>query len=164
MSGVKGQSGRRAKPRAIKELAGTFRADQHNPNEPTLPVFDKVPACPKHLQGEARKAWRRTARVVVQMGILTEADLPAMEAYCVTYAIWKEAHEKLVEFGIMHRNASGRGFAPSPYLRVLEDTSKQMRGWMLEFGITPSSRSRVSKAKAEEEDESFDDYFFNRRN
>ena len=65
----------------MKELAGTFRADQHNVNEPTLPVYSKAPGPPVHITGEARKAWQRVAKLLTTMGVLTEADLHADRFY-----------------------------------------------------------------------------------
>ena len=145
MPGVKGKSGRKAKPRAVKELAGTFRADRHNANEPTLPALETGPPCPGHLTGEAESTWVRLAELLTTMGVLTEADLHALEAYCVTYARWHDAEAQLRQYGVMlFKDGS---LFPSPYLRIAEDSLKQLRSWMTEFGITPSSRSRVKVEK-----------------
>jgi P27 family predicted phage terminase small subunit len=92
--------------------------------------------------GEGKKAWVRVGRVLLDMGVLTGADLHALEAYCTVYARWKDAEAHLQQNGVMLSNA-GKLF-PSPYLKIAEDNSKAMRAWMTEFGITPSSRSRVS--------------------
>ena len=147
MAGVKGRSGGKAKPRAAKELAGTFRKDRHNLNEPTLPVYEKAPGPPTHLTGDARKAWHRVAEILTTMGVLTEADLQALEAYCVVVARWQDAEAQLKQYGVML--TKGGSLFPSPYLRIAEDCLKQMRAWMNEFGITPSSRSRVKVEKKE---------------
>lgn len=159
MAGVKGRSGPRTKPKAIKELAGTLRPDRVNPDEPSPTALDKVPPCPRHIKGEARKQWRRTAKVLVATGVLTQGDLPALEMFCTLYARWKDAQGKLDEFGVMLRNKDG-WFEPSPYLRVVEDCLKQMRGYMVEFGITPSSRSRVSVIRRKSAGDGFDELFF----
>lgn len=162
MAGVKGKSGRKAKPKALKELAGTFRADQHNPNEPTLPVLRKAPRCPSHLKGETRKTWQRVGRLLANMGVLTAADLDALEAYCVVFARWQNAEVNLVTYGVMLTKDGI--FFPSPYLRIAEDCLKQMRAWMNEFGITPSSRSRVKVEKREPSKLDSEDWFNEHRN
>ena len=147
MAGVKGKSGPRYKPTRLKELSGTLRADRVNPNEATLPALDKAPRCPSHIQGEARKTWQRVGRLLTDMGVLTAADLDALEAYVVVHTRWRDAETQLGTYGVM-LTRDGQLF-PSPYLRIAEDGLKQIRAWMTEFGITPSSRSRVSAVKKE---------------
>ena len=148
MSGVRGRSGRKALPRATKELTGTFRKDQHNETEPILDALVAAPRCPSHLKGEAQKTWREMAKLLTAMGVLTAVDLHALEALCVVYARWVEAEVKLEEYGTMLSNA-GRIY-PSPYLRIADNSAKEMRAWMNEFGVTPSSRSRVRVDKKPE--------------
>lgn len=161
MAGVKGQSGRKAKPKVLKELMGTFREDRHNPNEPTLPALEKAPPCPAHLTGEIEKTWQQISELLTTMGVLTEVDLHALEAYCVVYTRWQDAESNLRTYGMMLQK--GGSVFPSPYLRVAEDCLKQMRSWMNEFGITPSSRSRVKVEKPELVDED-EDWFAIRKN
>jgi P27 family predicted phage terminase small subunit len=156
MPGVKGKSGPKHKPTILKELAGTMRDDRRNVNEPDLPALDRVPRCPAHLQGEARKAWRQVAKWLTDMRVLTEPDTHALEVYCDIYARWVHATEQLRTFGVM-LSKDGNLF-PSPYLRIVETCSQQMRQWMGEFGITPSSRSRV-KAEKPANDDNLEDWF-----
>ena len=96
------------------------------------------------------------------MGVLTEADLHGLEAYCLVYARWQDAEKQLQTHGVM-LTKDGRFFA-SPYLKIVEDSSKQMRAWMIEFGITPSSRSRVKVEKNEPPKLENEDWFDERRN
>lgn len=146
MSGQKGRSGgHNRKPTVLKELAGTLKPGRVNHEEPDLPALAQAPRCPVHLKGEVRKTWQKVGRLLAKMGVLTEADLHALEAYCVIFARWQDAEANLITYGVMLSDA-GKLF-PSPYLRVAEDCLKQMRAWMTEFGITPSSRSRVKVEK-----------------
>ena len=69
------QSGRKPKPTAIKKLEGNPGKRQLNENEPK-PV-KKAPKCPMWLETEAKKEWRRTARQLEDLGILTEVDMAA---------------------------------------------------------------------------------------
>jgi P27 family predicted phage terminase small subunit len=41
----------------------------------------------------------------------------------------------------------------SPYLAILNKAIEQMRTFIVEFGMTPSSRARVTVTKPREEDE-----------
>ena len=85
--------------------------------------------------------------MLLDMGVLTAADLDALEAYVVVHTRWRDAETQLGIYGVM-LTRDGQLF-PSPYLRIAEDCLKQMRAWMNEFGITPSSRSRVKVEKRE---------------
>ena len=147
MPGTKGKSGPKPKPDAVKALAGTLRAGRVNDAQPSLPALVTAPRCPSHLKGEARKVWGKVGKLLANMGVLTEADLHALEAYCVVFARWQDAEAQLGTYGVM-LSRDGQLF-PSPYLRIAEDCLKQMRAWMTEFGITPSSRSRVKVEKKE---------------
>ena len=157
MSGVKGKSGPRYKPTQVKQLAGTLRADRMNPNEPVGTVLNKMPPCPSHLNGGARKTWFKVGRALINMGVLTWVDLHGLAAYCVVHARWEEVETQLQTYGVM-LSQDGRLF-PSPYLKIAEDCLKQMRAWMTEFGITPSSRSRVTAQKKEPADLGEEDWF-----
>ena len=148
MPGVKGKSGPRPLPKLLKELKGTYREDQDNLNAPEPPILKRAPKCPDHLTGEARKTWNRLGKQLQTMGLLSNVDLDALEGYCVVSERWREAEEKLRQYGMM-LSKDGMLF-PSPYLKVAEESLKQLKSWMIEFGITPASRSRVSVEKKPE--------------
>ena len=162
MSGVAGKSGRKSQSRAAKELKGTYRADQHNENEPAPEVFTEAPPCPSFLTGHARKAWERLAAELTATGMLANQDLHGLEAYCSSYGEWRLAKGQLRKYGMVHKGKDG-AMVVSPYVKIAEDAKKQMRAWMNEFGITPSSRSRV-KVEQKESSPSDEDWFNVRRN
>lgn len=65
-------AGRKPKPTALKELEGNPGKRKMNTKEP---VPDKgMPACPKWLLPEAKKEWERLAKLMNQMGVLTQVD------------------------------------------------------------------------------------------
>ena len=78
------QRGRKPKPTAIKELEGNPGKRQLNEYEPHPAA--KAPTCPKWLDDDAKKEWRRLAKQMEQIGILTEVDMAAFAAYCQAYA------------------------------------------------------------------------------
>jgi P27 family predicted phage terminase small subunit len=157
MSTYRGQ-GAKAKPTRLKLLAGTYRADRANPDEPTPAVLEKLPSCPSHITGEARKAWRNMGRKLLAMGVLTDVDLPALEAYCTVYARWREAETKLTETGLVIYKDGW--IQQSPYMGIVNECLRQLRAYMAEFGITPSSRVRVKAVHKGPDQDSPDTYFF----
>jgi P27 family predicted phage terminase small subunit len=76
------------------------------------------------------------------MGVLTGADMAAFAGYCQNYARWKEAEEHLTEDGPAFEDSKGK-VQHSPYLRVSEAARRDMLRFASEFGLTPSSRSRI---------------------
>ena len=166
MAGKPGRSGRKPQPKVVKELKGTFRMDRHNPDTPDVKVYETPPRPPQHMKDdEQKKCWRRTARLLTTMRVLTEADLHALEAYCATYSRWRYAESQLEKYGVVLVSgpANERTFKASPYISIAEAALKNMRTWMNEFGITPASRSRVSAEKPAPTEEA-EDFFHDRRN
>ena len=87
------QRGRKPKPTALKMLEGNPGGRPLNTKEPK--PEKKAPRCPSWLEDEAKKEWKRMAKVLEQMGLLTEMDMAAFAGYCQAYARWKEAEEFL---------------------------------------------------------------------
>jgi P27 family predicted phage terminase small subunit len=135
--------GRKPKPTILKMLAGNPGRRPLNPNEPE--PKRRIPPCPEVLQGEARKEWRRIAKKLFEAGLLTEIDGPALMGYCLAYGRLLDAEQKLRDFGSVAKAPSGY-LVHSPYLAIANKALEQMRAFLVEFGMTPSSRSRVQAA------------------
>ena len=114
-----------------------------NPNRLDGAAAPKLPPCPKHLKGEARLEWRRLGRKLVECGLFADIDTGALALYCQAFARWVEAEAKLAEFGIVVKAPSGF-VQQSPYLAIANKAMDQMTRLLVEFGMSPSSRSRVS--------------------
>ena len=93
--GAMAQIGRKPKPTALKMLEGNPRGRPLNTEEPK--PEKKAPRCPSWLEAEAKKEWKRLAKVLENMGLLTEMDMAAFAGYCQAYARWKEAEEFLTQ-------------------------------------------------------------------
>ncbi|TWU03061.1 Phage terminase, small subunit [Symmachiella macrocystis] len=133
--------GRKPKPTALKTLEGNPGKRPLNAREPH--AKPEVPDCPEHLDDIARAEWFRTAKVLIDMGLLTLADRSALAAYCVAYSRWVHAEEQVKKYGTIVKSPA-KGFPmKSPYLTVADQAMEAMRKLMVEFGLTPSSRSRI---------------------
>jgi phage terminase small subunit len=107
--------GRPGKPTALKLLQGD-RADRINRAEPLMPTGSVEP--PGWLEGYAAEQWAELAPILSRTGLLTEGDRPALAMLCQTYDAYRRnpADTKILE----------------SYRRLL-----------VEFGLTPSARSRL---------------------
>jgi P27 family predicted phage terminase small subunit len=142
-------AGRRPKPTHLKLLHGNPGKRPINPNEPRPPA--EIPNPPEHLGEIAKAEWNRMAEMLVRLGLLTALDRAALAAYCTTYARWIEAEVAIKKTGTVVKTQSGYPIN-SPYLVVANRALEQMRSFMIEFGLTPASRSRISINAHDSED------------
>lgn len=148
------QRGRKPKPTALKELEGNPGKRQLNANElgrigeqqtkfATSPKPKaKAPTCPKWLDDDAKKEWRRLSKQMEQMGILTEIDMAAFAGYCQAYSRWKAAEEFISKHGSIVKTPSGY-WQQVPQVSIAQQYLKQMSKFCEQFGLTPASRSRI---------------------
>ena len=134
------QRGRKPKPTALKVLEGNPGGRPLNPNEPS--PGKKAPRCPGWLEDEAKKEWKRMGKILEQMGLLTEMDMAAFAGYCQAYARWKEAEEFITQHGTIVKTPSGY-WQQVPQVSIAQTYLKIMNRFAEQFGLTPSSRSRI---------------------
>lgn len=132
--------GRKAKPTAVKVLKG-------NPGKRSLNIYEptpekKAPECPSWLNDEAKAEWNRLVDKMVELGTLTEMDMAAFAGYCQSYARWKEAEEFIEKHGTIVKTPSGY-WQQVPQVSIAQTNLKVMLKFCSEFGLTPSSRSRM---------------------
>ena len=149
--------GRKPKPTRMKALAGNPGRRPLNSDEPEVFPSDLAP--PHDLRGLALKAWKKLAPLLARMKLFTDADRDALEMYCTAYGHWKDAEEKIREHGAVVKAPSGY-IQQSPYIGIAKQMREEMRKLLPEFGLTPSSRSRlnVSAGLGKPKDE-HDDFF-----
>ena len=140
--------GRPPKPTATKKLQGTARPDRAQTNEPKPAAGKTAPPVPSFLGDEAKKEWRRVAKELHGLGLLTSIDRTALAAYCETYVTWIDALAQCRELGMIVKTSNGN-LIQNPYLSVASQAEKRMRGWLSEFGMTPSSRTRINVEAAD---------------
>ncbi len=139
-----GRRGPPPKPTALKLLAGNPGHRPINGREPQPEIC--VPPCPRQLSPEAKKEWRRISKELMQLGLLTNIDRAALAGYCQTWGRWIEAEDRLREHGVIVKAPNGYP-VQSPYLKVAESALKQMTRLLVEFGMSPSARSRITVTK-----------------
>jgi len=134
--------GRKPKPSNLKVLSGNPGKRPLNSNEPKPQV--RIPSCPAHLNAAARGEWRRIAGELAGLGLLTGVDRAALAAYCQAYGRWVEAERKLKKAGDLTETTTNGNLIQSPLVGIANTAMDLMRKFLVEFGMTPSSRSRIS--------------------
>lgn len=133
--------GRKPKPTALRLLQGNPGKRAINRNEPKPAPVDTIDP-PETLKGEARDEWIRRAPQLIAVGLLTEVDVPAFLVYCQSWARLVESEVKLAATGEVVKTPSGYPVI-NPYRTIANKALTQCQQFWSEFGMMPSSRSRV---------------------
>lgn len=140
-----GKRGPAPKPSKLKLLQGTHRPDRAPANEPDPEV--EAPSCPTWLHREAKREWRRIVPELVRLGLVAEVDRAALAAYCQAYATWWRMERDIDEHGDVQISARSGLESARPQVAMRDKALETMRKFLVEFGLTPSSRTRVSAAE-----------------
>jgi P27 family predicted phage terminase small subunit len=97
------------------------------------------------------------------LGLLTEIDRAALAAYCVAWGRWVDAEQNLQKYGTVIKSPDKGWLVQSPYLSIANRAMDQMAKMLTEFGMSPSSRSRVHGVKATDLDP-FEEFLRDGRN
>ena len=150
--------GRKPKPTHLKEIAGNPGKRPLNKNEPKAPPADLL--APAHLRGQELKVWKRLAPLLAAMKVFRQPDRDLLEQYCTAYQEWRRAvTEVRKKGGAVSKTPSGYGQV-SPWVARVKAEREEMRRIMVEFGMTPSSRSRLQVAGDLQTPGDEDDDFF----
>lgn len=160
-------AGRRPKPLAIHQLNGNPRhfskADLTGSDNPTPDLEE--PEMPKGLSKAARREWRRIVPLLLEIKVLSKVDGLALAAYC-RCAGDVEALSKLIAadgytYRAMYENELGvmvpGDMKANPAVSLYNTAMKNMKSFLIEFGLTPASRSKlkIEKAGAGDETETY---------
>ncbi len=148
--------GPKPKPSAMKDLAGNPGKRPLNENEPKPQVVNLPPPrgrLPKH----ARDLWKSLAPKLANLGILTEVDAAAFEFLCIHYGFAVEAgidvwDPKTGSIQFTVESAQG-GEKKNPVFQIFKENSTMFKQFASEFGLTPSSRARLSISPPEDDDD-----------
>ena len=143
-------AGRKPKPTVLKLIQGTYRSDRANPSEPKPCAM--IPPCPKYLQGEAQKQYKKMAKKLARIGLMTELDDLALSMLCQAWSEYLEATDQMKKSGMLVKSPNGFPVL-NPYLIAANQALKKVRSLLAEFGMTPGSRSRIHAAATADESE-----------
>ena len=145
------RTGRPPKPTALKRLEGNPGKRPLNDQEPRFAELPtKTP--PKWLDTIARREWRRVYDELVRNGLLTKCDSAALEAYCDAYSTMVRAGTVLNVKDFIFKTNTGY-IAQLPHVNIKNQAASLVRQFCQEFGMTPSSRSRLKIGQESDEAE-----------
>jgi P27 family predicted phage terminase small subunit len=140
------RTGRPPLPTKVKALRGTLRQHRVNPAEP-MPS-PGAPSMPPTLPMPARPAWRWLVRLLTSMKIITRVDGPVVLLAACRLTDYQALSRDLELNGRTYSTTTATG---STMLRQRPEVALRDAAWrdamaaLVQLGLTPSSRSRVSK-------------------
>src|SRR5438874_12447773 len=84
-----GRRGPPPKPQELKRRQGTYRKDRDN-TATVVPTIPGAPAMPDDLPAAATRRWAEIVPGLMEAGLLAKTDGGALEAYCRTWALYRE--------------------------------------------------------------------------
>lgn len=149
--------GRPPKPQKLNSLRGDPGKRRRNQVEPEPP--HGWPEMPEHIAADpvAAAEWESVCEHLDSMSLLSTADRTAIELYCATYSRYRDADEKAKKYGDIHAVGPNKVLQVSPFYTVRNRYLEDCRKMLIEFGLTPSARSRLAINAKDKTDKSWTD-------
>jgi P27 family predicted phage terminase small subunit len=140
-------SGRKPTPTALKLVKGNPGKRPLNKREARVKAARPVP--PPFLCPDGQAEWARVVDTLFIAGLLTDLDAAALGAYCASYGRWAQAEralraaEQTEQGGLVITTATGNAIQ-APLVGIANKAAADMVRYAVEFGMTPSARSKVN--------------------
>ena len=140
--------GRKPTPTVVKLVTGNPGRRPLNKSEPK--PAGGLPTPPSHLCKEAKVEWRRVAKMLHAIGVLTTLDRAAFAVYCQAYGRWVRAERALEAMAVkepatqalLMKTKSGN-LIQNPLVGTANKAMDSLLKAATELGMTPSVRSRI---------------------
>jgi len=153
-----GARGPAPKPTNLKILSAG-RGRQPKPSKEPRPAVG-TPAMPEWLNAEAQAEWRRIVPELAALGLLTIVDRATLAAYCAAWSELREATNmidaegRVIVVDVFARDSGekvGTRKTIHPAVRLQREAFRLVKQFLGEFGLSPSSRTRLTAPKKQDE-------------
>ena len=151
--------GRKPIPTALKKLRGTDQPSRINDQNQPAPI-SKMPPPPKWFSRTARKIYKTKSQELINQKVMSHLDIDMFVLYCNEYAIYIETSAEISKIPF---NAKITETSNEVYKRIRQQNQQaweRAKAIAIEFGFTPSARSRVNKIVVEAEKSEFEKLMF----
>jgi len=140
-------AGRKPLPDKLKVIRGTNQRCRMSKNSMEVEQVTKIPPAPTWMSKTGRKIYKDTASELAKAGLLQKIGLSILLSYCNMMSRHIEAELKIKEtkavIPVRDDKGNVRGIAVSPWHRISIDALNAARSIAAEYGMTPSSQSRI---------------------
>jgi P27 family predicted phage terminase small subunit len=142
--------GRKPTPTHLKLVNGNPGKRAINKREAKPPLAEPTP--PPHLSDDAKVEWGRVMAHLLRCGLMSEIDRAGLAAYCQAYGRWVQAERALdaagkvdpMKTGGLLTTTTNGNIVQSALVGIANTALALMMKAAAEFGMTPSSRSRIN--------------------
>ena len=145
--------GTKPKPLKVKLLEGRRVNRKLKDGEPE-PAPGR-PTCPDHLSVSAKWEWKRIVPELEAMGLISKVDMAVLAGYCQYFGEWKDTC-KLLKGKSPIVLTKSNNVIQNPLLGVAHKAYDLMCKSAVEFGLTPSSRTRINVNNANDPEDPMD--------
>ena len=145
-----GRRGPPPTPTALKLVKGNPGKRAVNKREPA--AQGELGAPPEHLGAIGKATWRQLVTLLRSMRLESAGDRRALELLVGAYEEWREARELVQREGMTYERSTAQGeriICAHPAVAIQADAMRRVQRLLLEFGLTPSARSRVQVGEPE---------------
>lgn len=157
-------SGRKPTPTALKLVKGNPGKRAMNKKEAKPDLARPTP--PSFLNDDAKVEWGRVVGTLFKAGLMTELDRAVLAAYCQAYGRWAQAERALSRMAdkdennraLMVKTSNGNA-VQNPLVGTANKAKADMVRYALEFGMSPSARSKVNATPDDHQEDKFKEFF-----
>ena len=147
-------------PTALKLITGNAGKRAINKLEPKKVNADL--RVPSHLDPIAKTMWKKLAKTLDELGVLSQTDLSSLEQCCETYARIRYLRKEIKKLGgTAYESVKDGGevlWKAYPQVAQLERAESNHKMYLTEIGLTPSSRTKIQVNEKKDENDPLDRY------
>ena len=139
--------GPKPKAREVQLAEGRDQKNPHRFRNEVPKTLEREPAMPEHFDEQAQEAWQFLKELLTGAKMWSATYQVTIEMYCETYSNYRRALHLVKITGQALRTESKDGspeIKRNPYSVELHRYKDELLKLSAEFGLTPSSRSRIS--------------------
>jgi P27 family predicted phage terminase small subunit len=147
-------AGRKRLPTAMKVIKGTAQPCRINKQEPKPEIASGD--APAWMSAQAKEFYAEIAPYLEKLKVISKGDTAALSLLADTWAEFRQADEVLRSHGKLSyetKNQAGETMHRAyPEVAIKRTAAKHFQSLLSEFGLTPSSRSKVSSMEGGDTD------------
>ncbi len=121
-------------------------------NEEKLKIGHENVNPPSWLDATGKKEFRRLAKLLISIELMTDADITHLALYCDTYSQYLSYKRQVKKHGMWIEDK------PNPFIKKMAEMAKQLRGFAADLGLSPSARARLAINLEEHTEDDEDDF------
>ena len=155
LGGIEGVTGGEGMAKTVpiavnkKKMSNSERAARETA-EARLRAGAKKLRCPSWLSPEAKKEFRRLAKMLQRLDVVCDLHSDLLAVFANTLVAYREVDEAIRRQGltVFYTNKAGaKNEIPNPLLSQRKQLGDQLRMFGVEFGLTPSALAKLALPK-----------------